>query len=97
MIALQSIMEKKMSDISNRTITPEDLSKIKQVIKEGVTVQREIDDLRESLRDTVKHVAEQLDIKPKILNAAIRAKYKENLEEAKEALSDVEEIIGLVE
>jgi len=46
--------------------------KLKQVINEGVTVLQEVTDLQEGLKETVKAVAEELDIKPAKLNKAIR-------------------------
>ena len=40
---------------------------------------QETDDLRAGLRDTVKHIAEELDIKPTVLNKAIKIAYKNSL------------------
>lgn len=82
-----------MSEISNRTFTQDELLKIRHVVQEGVRTQQEITDLREGLRDTVKHISEELDIKPKIINDAIKAKFKDDLLDKKEALDAVEDLI----
>jgi len=46
--------------------------KLTQLVNEGMTVLREVETLNEGLRDTVKAVAEELQIKPSILNKAIK-------------------------
>ena len=43
---------------------------------EGVQVSQEIKDLREGLSDTVKAVAQELDMKTSVLNKAIRVAHK---------------------
>ena len=47
-------------------------AKIKQIISEGVTVMQEIEDLNEGLSDTIKAVAEELEVKPSIIKKAIK-------------------------
>ena len=39
-------------------------AKIKQIVSEGMTVMQEIQDLTEGLNETIKAVAEELEIKP---------------------------------
>ena len=53
-------------------ITQSDKDRLINIINEGVKVNQEIDDLREGLRETVKAIAEELEIKPSLLNKAIR-------------------------
>lgn len=84
-----------MSELENRTFTQDDLAKLKETIKQGVKIQRELEDLRYGLKDTVKNVADILGVKPKLINAAIRASYKENIEEKRAEVSDLEEILEI--
>lgn len=82
--------------IMSTTITAEDAKKLKRVIDEGLKVTQEIDDLKGGLKDTIKSVAEELDLKPAIINRAIRVAFKATLEADKEAVNDVEEVLALV-
>lgn len=82
-----------MSDIKNRVFTDDEKQRIKNIISEGVKTKTEIDALREGLKDAVKSVGESLDIKPKLINAAINSAFKNDLETKKEAVNDLEEIL----
>lgn len=84
-----------MSELANRTFTADEKAKVKNTVQMAVKTLREIGDLREGLSDTVKAVAEQLDVKPKLINGAIRAAYKQDLLERRANLSDVEEILEM--
>lgn len=80
--------------MTNITGLPEaDKAKIKHLINEGVKITQEIDDLKGSLKDTVKAVAEELDIKASVLNRAIRAAYKHDIAQSREDLDGVEEVL----
>ena len=50
------------------TIGPEQKTKLVTLINEGAKVMQEMDDLKAGLNDTVKHIAQELDIKPTILS-----------------------------
>lgn len=78
------------------TLSAEDQSKLKHVISEGVKTAQEIEDLKGALSDTVKAVAEELCIKPAVLNRAIRAAFKDTFDTDKETVDDVEEILHIV-
>jgi hypothetical protein len=52
--------------------SPEDVKKLKQIITEGMHITEEVNVLKEGLKDTVAAIAEELDVKPAILNKAIR-------------------------
>jgi NH3-dependent NAD+ synthetase len=79
--------------MSIETLSNEEKAKIKQLIDNGLKVLQEVDDLKGGLKDTVKAIAEELDIKPAILNKAISAAFKANIDAAKEEVDDVEEIL----
>jgi vacuolar-type H+-ATPase subunit I/STV1 len=73
-----------------------DLNKLKHLIKEGIQVMQELETLREGLKDTTKAIAEELDIKPAILNKAVRIAYKAEFQEQKEDFSELESILQAV-
>ena len=50
--------------------------KLTQVINEGMQVMMEIETLTGGLNDTVKAIAEEMDIKPNILKKAIKLAHK---------------------
>jgi transposase-like protein len=82
------------STISN--FSASDKTKIQGLIASGVDTLREIATLKEGLKDNVTAVAEELDIKPAIINRAIRMAYKSSqqnqnvVEDAQEELDAVE-------
>jgi chaperonin cofactor prefoldin len=71
----------------------EDIARLKQLINEGGQVMGEIDDLKAGLSETVKAIAEELDVKAAQLNKAIRIAYKASMEEEREKLDEIEDIL----
>ena len=71
--------------------------KLKELVLEGVQIHDEIETLKSGLSDTVKSVAEELEIKPAVLNKAIRIAHKNNYRENRAALDEVEEILIAVD
>ena len=67
-----------MSDY-NRTFNGEAKIKLTQLINEGMTVLHEIDTFNGGLSDTVKAVAEDLEIKASTLKKAIKIAHKASL------------------
>ena len=85
-----------MSDY-NRTFNGDAKIKLTQLINEGMTVMHEIDTLNGGLTDTIKAVAEELEIKPGILKKAMRVAHKASLGQTNvdhEALNTVLEAVG---
>lgn len=74
---------------------PEEKAKLERLINEGSNVLREIEDLREGLKETVNAVAEELQVKPSIINKAIRIAHKDNWKAHEEEWSEVEMILGV--
>jgi len=74
--------------------TPEQV-KIKQIISEGVTVMQEIADLTEGLNDTIKAVAEELEVKPGIIKKAIRIAMKDQWDQVFREFDDLETIVDI--
>ena len=61
---------------NSRNFNADQTKKLNQVINEGMQVMHEIETLNGGLSDTIKAVAEELDIKPNILKKAIRIAHK---------------------
>ena len=61
---------------NNRVFSADQTNKLNQVINEGMQVMHEIETLTGGLNDTIKAVAEELEIKPGVLKKAIRLAHK---------------------
>lgn len=85
-----------MTEHVSKVYVGEDLNRLKQLINDGVAVMNEIETLKGGLSDTVKNVAEELDIKAAQLNKAIKVAYKNNLGEEKDKLAEIEDILDAV-
>lgn len=75
------------------TLSDSEKTKLKNLVDQGLKVLQEISDLQEGLKDTVKNVAEELDIKPAILNKALKAAFKASIDDDKEQVDTIEEIL----
>lgn len=85
-----------MSNIfANRSWSPEETARLTQLLDEGDRVLSDITTLRESLKDTVASISEDYDIPKRSLNKAIRAYHKQNFNDDKESVSEIEEILTL--
>jgi len=79
-----------MSD--NNTINL-DKDKLKETIEKGLRLQQEIADLREDLKAMVTEAAQLVNVKPAILNKAIRVAFKSSLSKQREDIETLEEIL----
>jgi hypothetical protein len=79
----------------SRAYGPEEKSKLERLIAEGGTVLREIEDLQEGLKETVKAVAEELMLKPSVINRAIKIAHKGNWTTHNEEWEEVEAILDI--
>jgi hypothetical protein len=78
------------------TFSSADVDKLKRIIQEGIHVTQEVETLKEGLRDTVKAIAEELNIKPAVLNKAIRIAHKQEMGKAREEFDELETILESV-
>ena len=76
-----------------KTLNTEEQAKVKHVIETGIKVKQEVKDLSDGLRDTVKAVAEELEIKPALLTKAIQVAFKESLDSEKQDIEELEELL----
>ena len=68
-----------------------------QIVNEGVQVLQEVEDLSAGLSDTIKAVAEELEIKPGLLKKAIKIAQKSKFGETNEdheTVTDILETVG---
>ena len=80
-----------MADI--RSLTGDAKIKLTRILNEGMQTMHEIDGLRESLNDTIKAVAEELEIKPSVLKKAIRIAHKAALTQTNQEHEQVVDIL----
>jgi len=76
--------------------SPTDIQKLKQIITEGMHITEEVSVLKEGLKETVNAIAEEMDIKPAILNKAIRIAYKSEFQKNREDFDELEDILEKV-
>ena len=81
--------------MSGRSYGAEEKAKLERLINEGSTVLREIEDLQEGLKDTVKAVAEELQVKPSIINRAIKIAHKGDWSAHNEDWAEIEAILDI--
>jgi len=81
--------------MSTRMYGPEEKGKLERLITEGGNVLREVEDLKEGLKETVKAVAEELQIKPSVINKAISIAHKDNWKDHEQEWNDIEMILGV--
>jgi len=70
--------------------------KLTQIINEGMQIMHEIDTLQGGLTDTVKAIAEELEVKPSTLKKAIRIAHKASLTQANQEHEDLNTILETV-
>ena len=73
----------------------EEIVKLKNLMSKGLTTYNEVHDLKENLKEKVNELAGELDVKPALLNRAIRAAFKSELEMKQMELSDIGEILHI--
>jgi hypothetical protein len=81
--------------MSGRSYGAEEKAKLERLINEGSTVLREMEDLSVGLKETVKAVAEELNIKPSVINKAIKIAHKGNWSEHNEDWEEIEAILDI--
>jgi transposase-like protein len=83
--------------MGSRMFSAEQKAKLTQIINEGMTIMQEVEDLNAGLSDTIKAVAEEMEIKPSILKKAIRVAFKSKLGDENadhEELNTILETVG---
>lgn len=73
-------------------MTPENIARLKQLVADGVSVLQECEDLKTGLSETVKAIAEELEVKPGQLNKLIRIVQKGKMNDARDEFDELEEL-----
>ena len=76
-----------------RNFNDEEKQKLIQIISQGSQVLGEVDDLRSGLRDTVKSIAEELELKPALINKAISITHKGNYQNLSDDMDTLDSIL----
>ncbi len=82
--------------MSDKTFNGDQKIKLVQIINEGMQVMHEIDTLQGGLTDTIKAIAEELEIKPAVLKKAIRVAHKAEFGKTKQDQELLETILETV-
>lgn len=82
--------------MSGRTYGADEKAKLERLVNEGATVLREIEDLQEGLRETVKAVSQELDIKTSLINKAIKVAHKADWHKVADEFDDLETLVVTV-
>ena len=82
--------------MSDRTYGVEEKAKLERLVNEGVTVLQVVEDLTTGLKDTVKAVAEELNMKPTLINKAIKIAHKGDWSKVADAFDDLETLVVTV-
>jgi hypothetical protein len=82
--------------MSDRVYGVEEKAKLERLVNEGMIVMQEVQDLTEGLRDTVKAVAEELNIKPTLINRAIKVAHKGEWHKVADEFEDLETLVATV-
>ena len=83
--------------MSSRMFSNEQKAKLTQIINEGMSVLTEFEDLNTGFNETLKAIAEEMEIKPAILKKAIKIAQKSRLGETNqdhEELNTILETVG---
>ena len=78
---------------ADKVFNSEEKAKLITIINEGMTVMQEVEDLSAGLNDTIKAVAEEMQIKPAVLKKAIKVAQKGNFAEATDDYTVLENIL----
>ena len=82
--------------MENITFNGDQTIKLTQIINEGMQVMHKIDTLQGGLTDTIKAIAEELEIKPAVLKKAIRVAHKAEFGKTKQDQELLETILETV-
>jgi transposase-like protein len=82
--------------MSARMFSGEQKAKLTQIINEGMAVMQEVEDLNAGLSDTIKAIAEEMEIKPAVLKKAIKVAHKAKLGETNRDHDELNTILETV-
>ena len=77
-----------------RNFNDAEKQKLIQIISQGSQVLSEVDDLKSELKDTVKAIAEELELKPALINKAISVAHRGNYKNIADDMDTLESILN---
>tara|TARA_Y100000992_G_C21190031_1_gene455128 strand:- start:448 stop:711 length:264 start_codon:yes stop_codon:yes gene_type:complete len=77
----------------NKVFNQEEIARLKKLVTEGDTVLHEVDALNTGLRETVKAIAEEMDLKPSVLMKAVKIAHKAKFQEEYDKFDELETIL----
>lgn len=80
--------------MTTRNFNLEEKAKLKQLISESSTVMTEVETLTDGLNDTIKHIAEEMELKPSLLKRAIKMAQKRDFDRVRDDLDVIESILN---
>jgi len=80
----------------SRVFNSEAKLKLTNLVHEGMGVLQEVEALNEGLNDTIKAIAEELEIKPSTLKKAIKVAHKARLNETNDENAELNNILETV-
>jgi hypothetical protein len=81
---------------AGRVFNQDEKVKLTQLINQGLSTLNEIETLTGGLNDTVKAIAEEMEIKPSVLKRAIKTAYKSTLTQTNEDHDELNTILETV-
>lgn len=81
---------------SGRVFNAEEKVKLTQLMNEGISVMQEVETLQGGLTDTIKAIAEEMEIKPSVLKKALKVAYKSRLAETNQENEELNSILETV-
>ena len=80
----------------NKVFNQEEIARLKKLVQEGDQVLHEVDALNTGLRETVKAIAEEMELKPSILMKAIKVAHKAKFTDERDNFDELETILESV-
>jgi hypothetical protein len=74
----------------------EEKERLKELIKEGIQVMREVETLNEGISDTIKNMAKEFEVKPGLIRRAIKTAYKAEWQQTEADHLQMEAILDAV-
>jgi len=73
-------------------LSPENITRLRQLIADGKSIYQECDDLKSGLSDTIKSVSEELQVKPALINKLIKERQKDKTGQHRDDDDTMEEL-----
>jgi len=82
--------------MSDRVYGQDEKAKLERLVNEGAQVLQEVQDLQEGLKETVKAVAEELNVKTALINKEIKVANKGDWHKVADEFEDLETLVATV-